>query len=48
MAARHDCWNLGVAGKSAHRRTGLRGVSEPNQDEETSQEDQPVWSIQVG
>lgn len=48
MAARNDSRNLGAAGKSAHRRTGLWGVSEPNQDEETSQEDQPEWSIQVG
>lgn len=42
MAARHGCWNLGGARKSAHRRTGLQGVSEPNQDEETAQEDHPV------
>lgn len=48
MAARHGCWNLGGARKSAHRRTGLQGVSEPNQDEETAQEDHPVCSIQVG
>lgn len=36
-------------GKVSTQEDWPAGVSEPNQDErETSQEDQPVWSIQVG